>query len=419
MKQLAVAVLVLAAVGLALDAGHAQGGITVRSNTASSDFPDGLQFELNAAANNEFDDVRLIYEIAPDGVRASAIPECTPGSDITCSYQLAGSQRDVIIPGAEVTYSWRMTSGDETHETPPQKIVYEDSRFDWQTMSEGDLTVWYYGSEDQARAVLGAAGESLQRGSELLQTEIDFPVKLFLYDTAEEMQPAILASNEEGVVTRGEVVYSDTAMVSADYAPEEIARHEIMHVVQRAALSGAYYEPDWLSEGLAVYAQSEPLSGQRQAIESAIESGDILSVRSMSSSTSGALSGNVLLFYGESWSLVKFLVDEFGEAKMADFYRAFDAGAGTSGALEQVYGFNQDGFENSWRGSVGLPPRQAPTPEDRANASEPTVDSSNASAAETEDDGSNLVLIAGVIAGTVVIAGTLLTMGVILARRYS
>ena len=54
---------------------------------------------------------------------------------------------------------------------------------------------------------------------------------------------------------------------------------------------------------------------------------------------------------------MKFLIDTYGEQKFADLFRAFDDGATTAEALQQVYGFNQDGLENAWRDSVGLPPR--------------------------------------------------------------
>jgi hypothetical protein len=400
---------------------NAQTGIQVGSNTATSDFPNGISFQLVASAPAGIEDVRLVYQIAPDGVRATAVPDCTTSSSsVSCHYQLAGSHQDIIIPGAEVTYFWRTTSGGAPQETAPQKITYEDDRFDWKTITEQNMTIWYYsGSDDAARAVLEAGLDSEQKSSALLQTTVDYPVKLFYYATAQDMGPAILANNSENVITLGEVVYSDTAMVSADAYPKDIARHEIAHVVQRAALDGPYDAPAWLSEGMAVYEQSQPLDGQRAGIDSAILSGRVLSVRSMSSASSGGLSENVSLFYGESWSLVNFLIDSYGPQKFADLFRAINAGSGTSDSLQQVYGFNEDGLENAWRANVGLPPRQAPTPEDGSTAPAPTSSASTSTTTTKPGDrGSNALLIAAIIAATAVIAGGLLAAGVLLARRY-
>lgn len=397
----------------------AQTGVDVRSSIATIDFPYGIRFDLQAAAPGDVSEVRLAYQIAPDGVRATAPAQCTSGAVLTCSYELLGSQQNIVIPSAEVTYFWQFTAGGTRQETAPQEIVYEDTRFDWRTLTQGNMTLWYYSSsEDGARAILEAAYESVQESSALLQTTVDYPVKVFLYATAEEMQPAILSDNDEGVVTLGEVVYSDTAMVAANSSPEEIARHEVAHIVQRAALNSAYDPPDWVIEGMAVYAQSQPLGGQRDAIESAIQSNQVFSVRSMSSASSGALSDNVFLFYGEAWSLVKFLIDTYGEQKFGDYFRAIDAGAGDAGSLEQVYGFNQDGLENAWRSSVGLPPRSAATPDD-SNALPGSTDDDAASPSNVNSGDSNIVLIVGIIAVTVVIAGTLFGFGIYLARRLS
>lgn len=398
---------------------RAQEGIVVRANSAQSDFPAGITFSLEVAVSGAVEDVRLIYEIAPDGVRATAEPSCTGDAVVSCRFQLAGSGRALLIPGAEVTYTWNVTVGGETLETDPQTVVYEDDRFDWRTVSDGNITLWYYGNEDDARPVLSAARESLDRVSALLQTTVDIPVKVRYYESAEEMQQAIISNNAEGVVTLGEVFYSDTAMVSADSAPQDIARHEIAHIVVRQALSGPFDVPDWLNEGLAVYAQAQPLPGQRQAIEDAIRTGQVMSVRSLSSASAGALGDRVFLYYGQSWSLVKFLIDTYGEQKFADLFRAFDGGATTNEALEQVYGFNQDGLENAWRASVGLPPRQAPTPgSDTIGEPTPPPIGNGDAVSQDGDGGTSGTLIAIIAVLTALLVSALVVTGALVARRY-
>lgn len=416
MKRAVVATLVLLTLSVAgRSVVTAQTGVDVRSSTATIDFPSGIRFDLQAVVPGDVSEVRLAYEIAPDGVRATAPAQCTKGAIVSCSYELLGSQQNIIIPGAEITYAWSVTAGGSTQTTPDQKVVYRDTRFDWKTLTQGNMTLWYYsGSDNAANAILAAGYDSEQKSSALLQTTVDYPVKLFLYRTADELQPAIQANNSEGVVTLGEVVYSDTAMIAADASPEDIARHEVAHVVQRAALKSAYNPPDWVIEGMAVYEQSRPIGGQQDAIESAIRSNQVLSVRSMSSASSGSLSRKVLLFYGEAWSLVKFLVDTYGQQKFGDYFRAIDAGAGDPGALQQVYGFNQDGLENAWRDSVGLPPRSAATPDDSNPGS---TGDGTASPSNVNSGDSNTALIVGIIAVTVVIAGSLLAFGFYLARR--
>ena len=417
-RILTVAIAILVVASASLSTAAAQSEIEVRENNARSDFPNGLVFNLTAATDGGLDEVRLIYKIAPDGVRASAVPECTGGTVVSCRFELLASPRNLLIPGAEVTYFWQLTSGDLTEETAPQEVLYEDSRFEWRSLSEGNLTVWWYGGgEDEARAILTAGHEALTGIGALLETTVDFPVKIRYYATAADMQAAIISTSGPGVITRGEVVYSDTAMVSADSAAGDITRHEIAHIVVREAVRGPFGVPDWLNEGTAVYAQNQPLGDQRSALEAAIRSGNVFSVRSISSASAGALSGTVSLFYGQSWSLVQYLIDTYGEAQFAQLFRTFKEGDTTAGALEAVYGFNQDGLENEWRASVGLPPRATPEPiNGGAEPAEPTL-VVDVAADSNGGDGAPLALIIAIIGVTAVLAGGLVVTGMLLARR--
>ncbi len=407
---------------LAAFAGHsiggAQSGVDVRSNTAQSQFPNGIAFQLDVAAVGGIGDVRLVYEIASAGVRATAQPQCTGGTDVSCSFLLSSGGASTLIPGAVVTYFWRITVGGATQETEHQVVTYEDSRFDWQTISDGNITLWYYsGSESDARDVLAAARDSVERNSALLQTTVSAPIKVYYYRSAQEMQLAINADNPEGLVTLGEVslIFPDTAMVAADARPQDIVRHEITHVVIHNTVLRPFDVPTWLDEGTAVYAQSEPLPDHRQAIESAISSGQVLSVRSMSSASVGSTAERSSVLYGESWSLVKYLIDTYGEEKFAQLFRVFKGGASTGDALQQVYGFNQDGLENAWRDSVGLPPRSAPTPNEAARPTpNPTADGTP----EPGGGGANIGLIVIIAVVTAVLAGGTLAIGVVLARRF-
>jgi hypothetical protein len=398
--------------------GGAQGIIEVRSVTATADFPNGIEFRVEAAAGGGFDEVRLVYERAPDGVRASAIAECTEGTLVNCSYRLQATPETLLIPGAEVTYFWELTSGGVTEETASQAIVYEDTRFEWRTVSEGNVTVWYYrGGEDEARGILAAARESLDAMGALLQTTVSFPVKVRYYASAREMQPAIISDGGSGIL--GEVVYSDTALVSADTAPEDITRHEVAHIVVREAVRGPFDVPLWLNEGTAVYAQRQPLSGHADALDLAIRSNTVLSVRALVSASGRSQGDVVSLFYGQSWSTVKFLIETYGEERFGELFRTFREGASVTEGFQRVYGLDLDGLENAWRESVGLPPRPAATPEPDGIEAVPTADapSPGRSPSRAGGDGTPVGLIAAIAAVTVALAGGIVVTAVLLARR--
>jgi hypothetical protein len=395
----------------------AQSGIEVHSSSAQSEFPQGISFHIEAESQTGFDSVEIAYRVAPDGVRATARPECVGTTLVNCTFLLPASRRNVLIPGAEVTYTWELIAGADTLETEPQVVTYEDSRFSWSSVTDGNLTVWWYaGGEENAQDLLAAARESLDTASALLDTTIDFPVKVWYYGSAQDMQQAIISENDEGVITLGEVAYSDTAMVAAGGSPRDIARHELAHIVVRHAVGSAYGVPDWLNEGLAVYAQEEPLDNQRAALDQAIASEDVFSVRSLSSASSGALADRVSLYYGQSWSLVNFLLETYGDQKFGDLFAAFAEGLNDDDALMRVYGLDQDGLENAWRESVGLPPRQVPEQEPEATA--PAVDKQQTEDASGDASGASVLVVVAIAGMTVALAGSLVVLGVVLARRY-
>jgi len=221
-------------------------GIEVRSQAAQTKFPDGVTFTIFLASNAEINSVRFNYRILPDGTNVAGRPQCTTGAVVNCNIAVGGSSAAFMVPGADILYSWEIAdAAGNKLETDQARYTYTDTRFQWQTITSGILTVNYYsGSENTNRTILDTARQIIDKMSALEGTKIDFPVKIWVYATANDMRPAILSNrrikpNANDPTTLGEVVYSDTAMVSRDTMPLDIVRHEVTHIVTRQALKGA------------------------------------------------------------------------------------------------------------------------------------------------------------------------------------
>jgi len=340
-----------------------QGAIVVQSDEAENDFPAGVSFSVTFTAPAPPDEVRLEYALAPDGTGATAIAQCSGDAAVTCRYALTSGRGIVIIPGATITYHWDITDTAGNHlATDPKVYVHEDTRFTFKTLTKENVTLYYHaGSQADAQSVLDAAVEALHDTSALEQTQVTFPVKVFLYRTAQEMQPAIApGAINPGVSILGEVVYSDTAMVSSDIDTLAVARHEVAHIVTREATEGTFGGiPVWMNEGISVVAQKQPLDTDGLALDNAIRDDTVLSIRQLSSSSTRDTAATVSLFYGESGAIMKYLIDTHGADKFAELLATFKAGSTPDDAFRKVYGFDQLGLENEWRESVGLPARAA------------------------------------------------------------
>ena len=405
-------------------AARAQQPISVVSDQAQNQFPRGVSFSITFSAPAAAKEVRLQYHLAPDGTGATAVANCTGAATITCTYSLISGNGISIIPGAEITYHWDIedAAGDKLS-TGDKLYIHEDTRFTFQTLNQDNITLYYHAAtEAQARAVLNAAADTLQKVGTLERTQVTFPVKVFLYATADEMQPAIAPGGPgRGVQILGEVVYSDTAMVSSDVATLDIVRHEVAHIVTRQATKGPFGIAGWLNEGISVYSQTKPLEGHADALQSAIDSDRALSFKELNSSASGSVSGTVGLYYGQAGSIVKFLVDTYGADKFADMLKVFKDGTTADKGFQAVYGFDQLGMENAWRASVGLAARSAsasPTPQATQEArAAATPAGKPASPSLSSDGGTSVVTIAIIIALAALLLAAVVGAATVVLRR--
>ncbi len=405
-------------------ASRAQQPIAVISEQAQNEFPRGVSFSITFSAPAAAKEVRLQYHLAPDGTGATAVATCTGDATITCTYSLISGNGISIIPGAEITYHWDIedVAGDKLS-TDDALYVHEDTRFTFTTLTQDNVTLHYHaGSEERARAVLDAAVETLDKIGALERTQVTFPVKVFLYTTAEEMQPAIAPGGPgRGVQILGEVVYSDTAMVSSDVATLDIVRHEIAHIVTRQATKGPFGIAGWMNEGISVYSQSHPLENHADALESAIDRDRVLSFKELNSSASGSVASTVGLYYGQAGAIIKFLVETYNADKFGDLIKVFKDGTTPDKAFQSVYGLDQLGIENAWRASVGLAARSAsasPTPQSTQEARAAATSAAKTPASSSASDGGTpVVAIAIIVALAALLLAAVVGAATVVMRR--
>jgi hypothetical protein len=356
----------------------AQGAIEVTATDVVNSFPDEVVFRLSAYSGATIEKVTLNYQILPDGVAAYGRPDLTPAERVQVDFHLKGNDppRSYLAPGTRIDYFWEVEDGAGNKlTTEPATFVYEDIRFSWESVSEGNVSVyWYTGSRSAAISSLEVARETLDKMSALLGATVDYPVKIWIYDSYEDMLPALLRRSEaleQRVVVAGERVSSDTVLMQGEGADDTL-RHELTHIVTHVAGEGPYGSlPTWLDEGTAMYGQSEPGEAFTSALNNAVERDSLLSIRSMTSPTGDA--SKVALFYGQAWSVVNFLIETYGPAKFAELYAVFKEGSTADKALLKVYGFDQGGLEDAWRASLGLLPREGSTPgEEQGSEVQPT-----------------------------------------------
>ena len=63
------------------------------------------------------------------------------------------------------------------------------------------------------------------------------------------------------------------------------------------------------------------------------------------------------LYYAQSYSLVKFLIGDYGRDKILRLLNVFKEGSSYNDALLEVYGIDIDDLDSLWRQSLGPEPR--------------------------------------------------------------
>lgn len=358
--------------------------IEIQDNQAWVQFPSEITFVLRISTSSPIDTIELEYGVVKtscEQVSGRAVPEISETLqrrrvDATWTWELYRSGS--MPPGARVWWRWYITTEDGKSRTTPRAwITFEDEYHEWQTLAEGQITVhWYEGDQAFGQQMLQAAVQAQARLTADPDANLEKPVHIYFYANSDDLKAALVSSQR----WMGGIAFTEfyTVLIAAspqnqDYGLRTVA-HELMHlVVHQLAFNCWSPMPCWLDEGLASWAEGDLEPSQQEMLDEAIAEDELLSLRNISSSFS-AHSDRAHLSYAQSYSVVAFLISEYGRDKVLDLLAVFRDGATYDGALEQVYGFDTDELENLWRASVGaqLRPTSA-APGDDSSAPVPTL----------------------------------------------
>ena len=406
----------------------AQSDISVLSSSAENRFPQELVFRLQARSAAPIQKVSLVYQRSDTRASQLALPTFTPGTEIDLRHivNLGGGREAYIPPTVVLTYWWVLDdSAGHQMESSRQELTLLDSRFTWRSVTRNDVTVyWYRGSDDVGQTILSLIEADLAKLDSTLGLRQNGAVRVSLYASPQDMVPALPVRSavfQSEIITLGIALSREVLFVLNTAGNEETVIHELTHLILHHFVGRTFlYEgiPAWLNEGLAVYMQSSPGQDYSSGIATAIRRNQVFTLRQIFSQTGEA--SEVSLFYGQSWSTVKYLIDRHGREKFISFLTKFRDGVRFEDGLLQVYGFTIDGLENAWRESVGLAPRPVASPvAPQQPETIPTLPPARAPQPAVSDAGQDNTLVF-VLGGAVIVAllaGIALVAGLLIARR--
>lgn len=336
----------------------------VTDDQATISFPIAVTFSVKINSTANITSVVLEYgtdQLTCGEVVAKAFPQFNPGKSVDAEWTWEMRQSGSLPPGSTIWWQWRYTdeTGKETV-SDRQTITWLDAEHNWKTISADKLNLHYYsGDRTFAQGLLNSAQLGLDRNKKSAGVTPSDPINIYIYSDMTDLRDAVLYEPS----WTGGLTYADHNIVLIGIVEtdpvwnQNVIVHEITHVlVGHLTFSCLGDVPTWLNEGLAVYSEGKLDEFSQQQLDEAIKDNTLLTVRSLSTGFS-EVADKANLSYSQSFSIVKFLIETYGQDKMTVLLTSLRDGAAIDDALMNTYAFDVEGLEDAWKAGIGAAPR--------------------------------------------------------------
>lgn len=333
----------------------AQIGITVFENGAQHTFGQELTFALSAAGETSITSVALLWQVSGDERTRVETPIFAPGRQVNVTFRVDLAAQP-LLPFRSITYWWQIEAdGGQSLTTERQSLFYDDNRFAWQSTSANGVSVhWVAGGLAFGQAAADVAAVSLPRANRNIGAPLPARLDIYLYPALQDLQSALRLVGREWIGGHADPALG-TVLLAVPPGPEaglQLQRdlpHELTHVLVYQRTQPAYASvPSWLDEGLAVMSESMPDSAYSLALQEAVQSGALIPVADLCGPFPDSPT-QATLAYAESASLVAYILDRWGSARLSALLDAYADGASCEGGVQRVLGSSLAGLQAGWQ----------------------------------------------------------------------
>lgn len=328
--------------------------IRLLSTAHEVDFPDEIEFTLEIEGDETITEVTLFYRLGRRDVKIFGYPDFTPGKRVTATFGVQTGGASFIPSGVDISYYYRVrdTTG-HTYETDTFLLEYLDPRYDWQRHREGDMIVlWHNRPRAGVVRVAAEVSQKLVAVKELLGLDEIGPKKAVIVNSSREASrnfPRISDASSRGHLYGG-FAFGDLDVFVLSGLDRDGIVHEMTHLlIDEAVDSPLARIPSWLNEGLAMYFESGS-GGRETTVSRAADSGGLSHLSAMGNQPGRPQ--EVRVFYAQAWSTVDYMMETYGEERMAALLTALEDGGGIQKAIPSAYGMTLDELEQEWLGQI-------------------------------------------------------------------
>jgi len=341
--------------------------IQVISQSVESHFPDDLTFtiQLHSDAGNITDAI-LHYQVGWDEAERLGRPApFTPATKVTLTH-VWNTGGETVPPFIEVTYHWHITdsAGNELV-TTPVRTEYTDHTQDWQSLgNERAIVYWYDRPADFGAALFEAATEGYDHVASTTGVTTEHPARVVIYNNQHDFC-TFYAPNSCQDWVGGQTFSGITVQWGAnrDWLVYDVVPHELAHVFYNEIFLHTWVRvPTWFNEGIAVYNERTDHSREMEMVANAAANDELIPLRHMGTQASGLAHDAIHLWYAETYSLVAFIADAYGEEKLGQVILTLADNHPMEETLQLTLGMDLVEFEMAWREWLGYPVDTIPTP---------------------------------------------------------
>ena len=209
-KRSAVLIIALVMVLAALPSlpAHAQVKTGVVNSRAVVVYPNSIIFTIDLESQAQITDIRLNYRVERDSF-ADVICEGVAGltdDRLSARWVWDMSKTGNLPPGTVVEYWWKIAKENGgSLVTQVQQVVFTDHRYQWQEITQDNLSLfWYRGEKAFALELMQAAQAALSQLEADMDAHLVRPVNIYIYGSSAELQGSYVVCARMG---RGSCFY--------------------------------------------------------------------------------------------------------------------------------------------------------------------------------------------------------------------
>lgn len=371
--KLLVLLLLILSVPMASTEAAAQNGgeIQVIRAEVVNNYPDSITFQVEFTSAHPIEKVNFYYKTRGSLSTQKQPVEAVESGTWTASYTWDTSAI-TIPPSTPILYSWEITdqAGNKI-KTGEELASYDDNRFDWQELSApGIILRWYDGGPEFGQAVFDVAVLALEQMKVQTEQDLEYPVVILLYANFEDFSSWHFYVEDWVGGQAFPSLGLTTQIIPASTNPgwiQDVIPHEIAHLFFYQVINtDIYFWPAWLDEGLAQYYEFTPNDAAVENAAWAAREGELLPLVLISGSF-GSDPQRVRLAYDESYAVVVYILEMWGNEGLQKLISNFGQGDGYREAVEKAFGQTWEEFESGWIAWLGVdatpasPPTLTPT----------------------------------------------------------